>query len=215
MARINTHRICSQGHRYHKTSDCPVCPRCEELRKPSDRFFASLAAPARRALENAGLTTLKKLAKKTEKEVLSLHGLGKTALPILKSKLEEEGLGFKQEPVANTRREGKAEWFREYCLLFPDSQELPHFEKTSFRYGKKIFATIDKKNNRACIKLSAGNQDVFSQVPGKVIYPVPNKWGQQGWTFAELDRADKRILKQMVELAYREVSEASKSPRKK
>jgi DNA-directed RNA polymerase alpha subunit len=56
-----------------------------------------LAAPARRALENAGITTLKELSGYSEKELLTLHGFGKSALPKLQKALAQEGLKFKQD----------------------------------------------------------------------------------------------------------------------
>ena len=36
--------------------------------------------------------------------------------------------------------------FRKLALSFPEATEEPHFEKTSFRVKKKIFATYDDKN---------------------------------------------------------------------
>ncbi|MBC6489542.1 MmcQ/YjbR family DNA-binding protein [Flavihumibacter stibioxidans] len=71
---------------------------------------------------------------------------------------------------------------RQLALAFPEATEELHFEKTSFRVKKKIFATYDTKNKRACIKLSEIDQDVFSSADRAVIYPVNNKWGKQGWT---------------------------------
>lgn len=41
------------------------------------------------------------------------------------------------------------ETFRKLALSFENAIEEPHFEKTSFRVNKKIFATFDEKNNRA------------------------------------------------------------------
>jgi hypothetical protein len=52
-----------------------------------------------------------------------------------------------------------------------------HLGKTSFRVKKKIFATYDELNRRACIKLSEIDQDVFSSADKKIIFPVDNKWG--------------------------------------
>jgi predicted DNA-binding protein (MmcQ/YjbR family) len=75
---------------------------------------------------------------------------------------------------------------RNIALSFPETTEAPHFEKTSYRVQKKIFATYDAKNNRACIKLSEIDQDVFSAADRSVIFPVDNKWGKQGWTTATL-----------------------------
>ena len=51
---------------------------------------------------------------------------------------------------------------RKLALSFPEVIEAPHFEKTSFRVNKKIFATYDNTNHQACIKLSEIDQDVFS-----------------------------------------------------
>jgi predicted DNA-binding protein (MmcQ/YjbR family) len=46
------------------------------------------------------------------------------------------------------------ETLRKLALSFPETTEEPHFEKTSFRVKKKIFATYDGKNKTACVKLS-------------------------------------------------------------
>lgn len=91
----NTVRICTQGHQYYKTSDCPTCPKCEEDKKPKEGFHSELSAPARRALENKGITTVEQLSEYSEKEILALHGIGKTSIPILRKVLEEKNLSFK------------------------------------------------------------------------------------------------------------------------
>ncbi|PWW40768.1 MULTISPECIES: RNA polymerase alpha subunit C-terminal domain-containing protein [Paenibacillus] len=91
-----TLRTCEQGHSYYKSSDCPTCPVCEKARKPKEGFLSLLSAPARRALENQGITTLQLLSQCTEKEILKLHGIGLSAIPKLRQALEEEGLSFKE-----------------------------------------------------------------------------------------------------------------------
>jgi len=91
-------------------------------------------------------------------------------------------------------------------MAFDEAEELPHFEKTSFRIKKKIFATLDLKNNRACLKLSAVDQSVFSDFDSGVIYPIPNKWGKQGWTFIELKKVRKDLFKDALTCAYCEVA---------
>ncbi len=73
---------CVKGHSFYKTSDCPVCPICEHGK--DDFFIPKLSAPARRALENAGIDSLEKLAGYSEDELLKLHGIGKTTIPILR-----------------------------------------------------------------------------------------------------------------------------------
>ena len=76
-------KTCSKGHQFHKTSACPVCPFCEKEKE--DFFIPKLSAPARRALENAGIDSLEKLATYSEKELLKLHGIGKSTIPVLKN----------------------------------------------------------------------------------------------------------------------------------
>lgn len=91
-----TARTCEKGHKYYKTSDCPTCPTCEAEKKPDDGFLSVMSAPARRALENNGITTLQQLAACSEKELLQFHGFGKSSLPKLRAALEENGLTFKR-----------------------------------------------------------------------------------------------------------------------
>jgi hypothetical protein len=86
-----TLRVCKNGHRFYKGSDCPTCPVCEEERKPQDGFLSLLSAPARRALENEGLTTLTKVSKYSEKQVGRLHGMGPSAIAKLKKLLPWRG----------------------------------------------------------------------------------------------------------------------------
>jgi predicted DNA-binding protein (MmcQ/YjbR family) len=96
--------------------------------------------------------------------------------------------------------------FRALALSFPETSEQPHFKKTSFRVGKKIFATYDEKNNSVCIKLSEIDQDVFSSYNNEIIYAVPNKWGKQGWTLIELKAVPKAIFIDAIKMAYNEVA---------
>ncbi|MES2780711.1 MAG: RNA polymerase alpha subunit C-terminal domain-containing protein [Bacteroidota bacterium] len=89
-------KTCPKGHTYYKSSDCPTCPICEAERKPESGFLATLSAPARRALENAGIFTLKKLATHSKKEILALHGMGPSTIPKLEEALQQKSLSFKK-----------------------------------------------------------------------------------------------------------------------
>lgn len=89
-------RTCAKGHQYYKSSECPVCPVCESERRPEHGFLSFLSAPARRALENAGILTLEQLSEKSEKEILQLHGMGKASIPILRSALLANNSTFKK-----------------------------------------------------------------------------------------------------------------------
>lgn len=89
-------KICDHGHKFYKSSDCQTCPVCEKERKPKQGFFSKLSSPARNALRQNGITSLNNLSTYTEKEILNLHGIGPTSIPILKSELQKNGLSFKR-----------------------------------------------------------------------------------------------------------------------
>jgi DNA-directed RNA polymerase alpha subunit len=59
--------------------------------------LSKIAAPARRALQREGITTLVKLSNYSESEILQLHGIGPSTMPKLRSALEESGLAFKRK----------------------------------------------------------------------------------------------------------------------
>lgn len=96
--------------------------------------------------------------------------------------------------------------FRALALSLPEATEEPHFEKTSFRVKKKIFATYDEPRHRACIKLSEIDQDVFTSINSADIYPLENKWGKQGWTIIELNTVNQEIFFDAIKTAYCEVA---------
>lgn len=56
-----------------------------------------LAAPARRALEGAGITRLEQLSTYSEAQIKRLHGIGPNALEQLRHALEASGLSFAGE----------------------------------------------------------------------------------------------------------------------
>lgn len=89
-------RVCKNGHQFFKSSDCPVCPLCEKKNKPQQGFLSLLSAPAKRALQSKGITTLQHLASHSQKEILQLHGMGPASIPILKTVLKQAGLSFKK-----------------------------------------------------------------------------------------------------------------------
>lgn len=95
--------------------------------------------------------------------------------------------------------------FSQMALSFPAAMEEPHFEKRSFRVHKKIFATLNEVENHATIKLSEIDQDVFC-CRKDLMYPVPNKWGKQGWTHINLLTIPNEMCFDALKTAYCEVA---------
>lgn len=96
--------------------------------------------------------------------------------------------------------------FRQLALSFPETKEQPHFEKRAFRTKRKIFATLSEKDKLACVKFSQTDQSVFCAFDSSVIYPVPNKWGLQGWTYIDLTKVKKAMLVDALNTAYAEAA---------
>ena len=84
--------------------------------------------------------------------------------------------------------------------------EGPHFGKISFRVAKKVVATLNVKENRICVKLSEIDQSLFSTFDRTVIYPVPNKWGKQGWTLINLQKVAEETLVDALTAAYCDIA---------
>lgn len=91
---------------------------------------------------------------------------------------------------------------RQLALSYEGAEEQPHFEKPSFRVKKKIFLTLDEKNQLACIKLDEITQDIFCRIDQSTIYRVPNKWGLQGWTFITLKLIKKELFLEALKASY-------------
>lgn len=89
-------KTCSNGHRFTKTSDCPVCPQCEKEKKPKDGILSLVAAPARRALQSAGIESLRDISKFTEGEIIRLHGMGPRAIEVIQEEMKQVNLNFKK-----------------------------------------------------------------------------------------------------------------------
>jgi len=103
------------------------------------------------------------------------------------------------------------ETVRKLALSFPETDEYDHWGRPSFRVKKKIFCTLWPKEKRAVLKLSVADQSLFSEYSADVFYPIPNKWGKQGWTFVELKKARKDMFKDALNLAWKTVAPKSLS----
>ncbi|MEL7586154.1 MAG: MmcQ/YjbR family DNA-binding protein [Prolixibacteraceae bacterium] len=95
---------------------------------------------------------------------------------------------------------------RELALSFPGTVEGPHFDRIAFRViNKRIYATLHEKSGTANLKLSVQDQSAFCSLDPEAVYPVPNKWGLQGWTTFELNKVPRELISAALETAWSEV----------
>jgi hypothetical protein len=100
--------------------------------------------------------------------------------------------------------------FRQIALSFPEVTEQPHFHRAAFRVKKGIFTTLDEAARQANVRLSEIDQDVFSSFDRSVIFPIPNKWGKQGWTTIDLDKVHIDMLTDALSTAYYHIMSKNK-----
>ncbi len=103
------------------------------------------------------------------------------------------------------------ETFRQMALSFPGSTESPHFERTSFRLNKKIFATGAETKNIAVVMLPLIEQSVFCAVDKTMIYPVAGGWGKKGATAINLKKVRKTLLNHALATAYNAIIQKKKT----
>ncbi len=107
------------------------------------------------------------------------------------------------------------ETFRQLALSFPGTEENPHFDRRAFKItGKRIFATLHEKTISVNLKLPPVHQKEFCALDENAIYPVPNKWGLQGWTTVDLTKISDDILLAALETAYNDALSAGGKKKK-
>lgn len=105
--------------------------------------------------------------------------------------------------------------FRKIALALPEASEALHFENPAFLVKKKIFATLNEKESRATVKLIPEQQEVMTSAEPDVFEPVPNIWGQKGWTWMHLKAADKKTTESALHTAHANVSAKPRRPAKR
>lgn len=142
-------KVCPNGHVFYKSSDCLTCPICEKKKKPAMGFLSKISAPARRALEQEGINSLKQLSKYTEAQLMELHGIGKSAIKILQQELAANKLSFKKQTTKSTASldKVKPETVNAYIADFPLETQ---------KYLQKIRALIKKLIPEVEEKISYG-----------------------------------------------------------
>jgi hypothetical protein len=88
--------------------------------------------------------------------------------------------------------------FRKFALSLPGAHEEPHFERTSFRVGKKIFATMTADGREAMVPVHPLERCLALLVSDPDAYVDYGGWTRRmcglGLRLARLDAAHVREL---------------------
>ena len=103
---------------------------------------------------------------------------------------------------------------RRIALALPDAHEAPHFQRTSFRVGTKIFATMTPEGDEAMVRVAPQSRvrELLAQDPN--VFFSYGKWttknGALGVRLREIDAA---TMRELVRDAWSQV--APRRPRKR
>ncbi len=114
--------------------------------KKQESDFPNIGAPATRALEFEGYTTLKQLTKLSEAELAQLHGVGPKAIRILRDALKERGWSFKPAKSGETLKKKGSPVSRSDAV---DAflRDLHHPLKVEVEAVRAIIKGVDKDIN--------------------------------------------------------------------
>jgi hypothetical protein len=92
--------------------------------------------------------------------------------------------------------------FRRIALSFEGVSEAPHFDRAAFKVAR-IFATLARDEKTANLKFAPDEQEFKCLLAPDAFAPIPNAWGPQGWTVAQLSALDEADLRAALEIAWR------------
>jgi hypothetical protein len=93
-------------------------------------------------------------------------------------------------------------------LAQPEAEASSHFETPDFRVRKKIFAT-HRGPGLFVLKLTREQQEMVIDADAAVFRPLPNKWGQQGWTEAHIATLNDAGARSALRMAWSNVTPKS------
>jgi predicted DNA-binding protein (MmcQ/YjbR family) len=91
----------------------------------------------------------------------------------------------------------------EICLSILGCEEYEHFDKVGFKVKGTTFATLNLEQKWCTLKFTPEQQVEYSEHPA--IFPVPNKWGKQGWTHCELEKIRQDEFTTFIKIASQNV----------
>lgn len=98
---------------------------------------------------------------------------------------------------------------RAVALTLPEAEELPHFDRSSFRVRGKIFATLPPVAadgvHRVVLKLPQLVKESLQQTDASAIVSL-GAWEKGGWTQLDIGRMDSAKLADLIRLAWRQVA---------
>jgi hypothetical protein len=95
---------------------------------------------------------------------------------------------------------------RPLALALPEVEESQHFGTPDFRIRGKIFATARHHEALCMLKLPLHIQEAMVEEQPDIFSLPPGGWAKHGSTYADTDKIDADLLKDLLDLAWRHVA---------
>jgi hypothetical protein len=90
---------------------------------------------------------------------------------------------------------------RRLALALEGTSAAPHFDRTAFKV-RRTYVTLSADERSANFKFTPDEQAFKCMLAPEAFTPVPNKWGEQGWTTARLAKMTVEDLKNALATAW-------------
>ena len=96
---------------------------------------------------------------------------------------------------------------RRFALSLPEAHEAPHFERASFRVGKKIFATLTRAGDEAMVKLpSPDDVEGLLESQPETFFSYGTWTTRNGALGVRLNKVEAALMQQLVTEAWRGIA---------
>ena len=106
-----------------------------------------------------------------------------------------------------------ADDLRRLALALENVEEHPHFDRAAFRV-RRNFVTLAADGLSANFAFTPDEQALKCAVVPDAFAPIPNAWGQRGWTVGILSRLSEAELAAAVVMAWRHAITPTKRRRR-
>jgi hypothetical protein len=90
---------------------------------------------------------------------------------------------------------------RRLALSLEGTTEAPHFDRAAFRVAR-IYATLAADGLSANFKFTPDEQEFKCMMAPEAFTAIPNAWGRQGWTTADLSKLSGAELRSALATAW-------------
>lgn len=92
---------------------------------------------------------------------------------------------------------------RRMALALEGTTEAPHFDRAAFK-AQRNFVTLAADGRTANFRFTPDEQEFRCMVAPAAFQRIANKWGDQGWTTATLEKLSHDELAAALEAAWRD-----------